>query len=125
MSVALGRCAAERRPQRARPRLRRLRSAGLSFRGLGFAFDPCRAPSAASAALARTGARLRASRQMKNEIPPRTTSAPIAIAITPGPLSPLSVPFVFVVLMVGVVVVGNGAEDGGSPGVNGLVAPCA
>src|SRR6202035_679097 len=120
MSVALGRCAAERRPQRARPRLRRLRSAGLSFRGLGFAFDPCRAPSAASAAAARTGARLRASRQMKNEMPPRTTSAPIAIAIAPVPLSPLSL-LVLVLLTVGVDVVVVVTAGCGNPRANGLV----
>jgi len=37
--------------QRARPRLRRLRSAGLSLRDLGGAFEPLRAAPIASAAV--------------------------------------------------------------------------
>src|SRR5215471_21540106 len=75
--------------QRARPRLRRLRSAGLSLRGLGFGLVPVRWPPIGSA-VDFTGARLRASRQMKNAIPPSPNAAPIAIPIALLPLRPLS-----------------------------------
>src|SRR5205823_415454 len=55
------------RPYRARPRLRRRRSAGLSLRGLGGGLVALRPPTPAVAAAARrrSGARLRASYQMK------------------------------------------------------------
>src|SRR5207244_81343 len=57
--------AADRSGYLARPRFRRLRSAGLSLRGLALALDPGRAsaPAAAAAARWRTGARRRASYQ--------------------------------------------------------------
>ena len=97
---------ARRDRYRARPRLRRRRSAGLSFRGFVFDFEPERvAPASASAVRWRTGARLRASRQMNSEMPPRTTIAPIAIAIAPVPLR----------LLEPAVVVVGGFYDSGLP----------
>jgi len=116
---------AHRARYRARPRLRRLRSAADNFRGFGLDFDPRDAdPGAPStpapAARARIGARRRASRQMKSEIPPSTSTAPAAIAIAAPPERELD-PVVPVVEIVGtaVVVVGVGPE--GSDGENGLL----
>jgi hypothetical protein len=104
--------------------LRRLRSAGLGLRGFGLAFEPARVPLAGSAA-AFTGARLRASRQMKSAMPPRTIAAPIAIPSTPVPLRPVSVDVEVGLTTGGVVVVGVLAAGCGSPGVSGLVGTCA
>jgi hypothetical protein len=71
------------------------------------------------------GARRRASRQMKNEIPPSTTSAPIAIAATLPPLRPLLDPDVEVLglMIVGVVAVGIVAAGCGRPGASGFDGP--
>jgi hypothetical protein len=103
--------------------LRRRRSAGLSLRGFGLGFVPLRPPAAAAAAAApwRTGARRRASRQMKYEIPPNTTTAPIAIPIAALPLRPLE-PADGVVDTTGAVVVVDGICEGdsGTPGDNGF-----
>jgi hypothetical protein len=90
------------------------------------ALDPARPPPPAVAAAARwrTGARRRASYQMKNEIAPIKTSAPIAIRIALVPLRVL-LPDVWVcadVITVGVaVVVGAGVGEGVS-GERGLVS---
>jgi len=65
---------------------------------------------------------------MKNEIPPSTTIAPMAMMIAELPLKALPLPAVVVVLTVGaaVVVVGVDTVCWGNPGNNGLVAPdCA
>ena len=66
---------------------------------------------------------------MKNEIPPRTTSAPIAIPIAPPPLIPLppAVVLVGAELTSGVVgvVVDVVLGDWGRPGDNGLPGDCA
>ncbi|MGP0049540.1 MAG: hypothetical protein ACLPZR_11940 [Solirubrobacteraceae bacterium] len=74
---------------------------------------PGRAWPSGPAAAARTGARRRASRQMKNEIPARTMSAPRTIAIALALLSEL-VPDPLVVTLVTVavveLVVGTGAS---------------
>jgi hypothetical protein len=57
---------------------------------LGFGLVPLRPPApAAAAAPCRTGARRRASRQMKNAIPLSTAIAPIAIASAVPELRPL------------------------------------
>ena len=70
------------------------------------------------------GACWRASRQMKNEIPPSTTIAPTAMEIAELPLSPLPLPAVAVVWIVGVAVVVVGVETVGcgKPGESGFVA---
>jgi non-ribosomal peptide synthetase component F len=92
----------------------------LSLRGLGRAFEPARpgVPSA-SAARWRTGARRRASRQMKKEIPPRTMSAPIAIA-TAAPPESAPAPAEVVVVTTWDVVVVVGAAGVGAVGLRGL-----
>jgi hypothetical protein len=61
---------------------------------------------------------------MKNEMPASRTMAPIEIAAMPPPpkLPPL-VEVVIGVTGVGVVTVGVGAGDTGSPGLSGLVSP--
>src|SRR5690349_14035344 len=75
---------------RARPRLRRRRSAGLSLRGLARDFEPERLPPAvASTARWRTGARRRASRQMKYEIAHRSTTAAATMIRPLDPLRPV------------------------------------
>jgi hypothetical protein len=81
------------------------------------------APAATAAALCRVGARRRASRQMKNEIPASTANAPSAIPIAVELLSPLE-PDVGVVETTGgaVVVVGIWEGEIGTPGENGF--PC-
>lgn len=67
---------------------------------------------------------------MKNEIPPSSTIAPIAMITAVEPLSPLP-PLVDEVVVgatsgAGVEVVGAGALGTGSPGVNGFDGPpCA
>jgi hypothetical protein len=105
--------------------LRRRRSAGLGFRALGFGLVPVRPPAPAAAAAAaareRTGARRRASRQMKNEIPLNSTTAPIAIAIAlpPDKLLPPEVPVLVATCGAAVVVGALGPE--GSAGENGLL----
>jgi hypothetical protein len=89
---------------------------------LGFGFVPVRPPPPAVAAAApcRTGARRRASRQMKNEIPARTASAPIPIPIAVPLLSPVLPELdVLVGSTWGVVVVVWEGEIG-TPGENGL-----
>lgn len=107
----------------ARPRLRRRFSAGLSFRGLT-RFEPgvfVRPSAPAGVAWARTGARRRASCQMKNAIPPIRAMAPMPIASAVPPLSPLSEDDVDDVVTTGAVVVVGAAEvDCGTPGLNGL-----
>src|SRR5438270_9692126 len=110
---------------RALPRLRRRRSAGLSLRGLGRGLEPePDAPAVAVAARPRIGARRLASRQMKNEIPPRRASAPIAIASTLPPLRPLDPEVEEVgVITVGVVAVGIVADGCGRPGASGFDGP--
>jgi hypothetical protein len=67
------------------------------------------------------GARRRASRQMKNEMPPSTRNAPIAIPIAALLESPLE-PALGVVTTGAAVVVVVGICDGesGTPGENGL-----
>jgi hypothetical protein len=106
--------------------LRRRRSAALNFLGFGFAFDPGRAPPApAATAPERTGARRRASRQMKYEIPASSTTAPSAIATAAPPDKPPPADgLVFVFVMTwdgGAVVVVCPVELPGSPGANGLL----
>ena len=63
---------------------------------------------------------------MYSEMPPRTTSAPIAMMTTELPLKPLPLPAVVVVVIVGVaaVVVGVDTLGCGNPGASGFV-PCA
>jgi hypothetical protein len=114
-------------PYRALPRLRRRRSAGESLRVFGFAFDPRdpdpgapSRPPPAPAVRARTGARRRASRQMKNEIPPSTMTAPAAIPIAAPPDSEL-VPDVPVVEIAGAAVAVDAVGPDGSDGENGLL----
>ncbi len=126
-SIAVGRKPGPR-PRlryRARPRFRRRRSAGLSFRGFVRCLDPALRPSArpapAVAARPRTGARRRASRQMKNEIAHSRMPAPATITIALDPLRPLPLDEVLVVVTAGVVVVvGTVACDCGIPGVIGF-----
>jgi len=61
---------------------------------------------------------------MKNEMPPRRTIAPIAIAIASPPLSPLLLEEPDVaVMIVGVVVVGVLTDGWGRPGARGLDGP--
>jgi hypothetical protein len=109
------------RAYRARPRLRRRRSAGLSLRGFCRCFEPEPAPAVAVAARWRIGARRRASRQMKNEMPPSRTIAPSAIAIVLLPLSPpLLEDVVGVVMIVGVEDVGTVTEGCGKLGASGF-----
>lgn len=66
---------------------------------------------------------------MKNEMPPSSTSAPIAMArMLPPPRLPPPVDVVGEVTTVGVLAVGVGAGELGSPGENGLevlVPDCA
>src|ERR1700733_11405618 len=93
---------------RARPRLRRRRSAWLSFRGFARCLVPLRDPGAPAAITAdrpRVGARRRASRQMNSEMPPSTINAPIAMMIAELPLKALPPPAVALVLTVGTAVV--------------------
>jgi hypothetical protein len=68
-----------------------LRSAELSFRGLGFDFDPARREPVPSAAATRclAGARRRESRQMNMPMATISAIAPIAISAAVEPLSPL------------------------------------
>jgi RNA polymerase sigma factor (sigma-70 family) len=74
---------------RARPRLRRLRSAGLSLRDFWARLEPGLLPPAvASAVRLRTGARRRASYQMKPAMPSRMASAPTPMATAAPLLSP-------------------------------------
>jgi hypothetical protein len=70
--------------------LRRLRSAGLSLRDFGGAFEPVLLrPSIPAPPVALIGARRLASRQMNAEIPARMTIAPIAITSALLPLREL------------------------------------
>jgi len=60
---------------------------------------------------------------MNSEIPPSTTSAPIAMMIAELPFRPLALPAVLVDVIVGVavVVVGTETVGCGNPGANGLL----
>jgi hypothetical protein len=99
------------------------------LRGFGGAFDPDRRTSKPPAPEV-TGARRRASRQMKNEISPSTTSAPTAITIALLPLNELE-PAGFVAgfamtgaVCVGVVAIcGCGNADSGLFGLAAAAAP--
>src|ERR1700759_4959969 len=107
--------------QRALPRLRRLRSAALSLRGLGGGLEPARRPVPPRASAGRAGARRRASRQMKKAIPPRTMTAPMTMTNALLPDSEL-LPLVCALALVtgGVVEV---AAVGVTPGATGETPP--
>ena len=76
------------------------------MRGFARALEPARLPSASIGAVRRwrLGACFRASRQMKNPIPPSTTTAPIAMKIAEPPENALPLPAAGVVLTVGAAV---------------------
>jgi hypothetical protein len=64
---------------------------------------------------------------MKNEMPPSTTSAPIAMMMAELPVKALPLPAVLVVEIVGtaVVVVGIDTLGCGNPGDRGLLPDCS
>jgi hypothetical protein len=107
---------------RARPRLRRRRSAGLCLRGFGARLV---APRWGELALdvtvpPRLGARRRASYQMKAAIPPIRATEPAAIRIASVLVNPLPEPDDVVVIGTTVGVVGAGVGIAGSDGLSGL-----
>jgi hypothetical protein len=96
------------------------------LRGLIGGFEPARLPPLPVTWAWRTGARRRASRQMKNEIPESTMTAPSAIAIALELLSPpLLVDELVVGVTSGVLVVGTDPVGTGNPGASGFEGPCA